>query len=89
MKKFIILGVLGAFAFVFFITFVHVATNASGRNVSRLQRVVENKEANNQYLELEVLRLSGPQVVIPFAQEQLGLVLADPQKVVVLRGDKK
>lgn len=87
MKK--LIGLLALCTFFFFITFIHVAINRSGRNVSRLQRSVEMKEARNQFLALEILRLSGPQVVIPYAQEKLGLVEIEPHKIIVLEDNEK
>lgn len=87
MKK--LIGLLALCAFFFLITFIHVAINRSGRNVSRLQRSVEIKEARNQYLELEILRLSGPQVIIPYAKEHLGLTEPEPHKIVVLGNQEK
>lgn len=87
MKK--LLGLVLLSAFFFMITFIHVAINRSGRNVSRLQREVEVNQARNQFLELEILRLSSPQVVIPYAKEQLGMQPAQPTDVVVLGKEKK
>ena len=87
MKK--LIGLLILFTFVFLVTFIHVAINRSGRIVSRLQRDVENKEARNQFLELEILRLSSPQVVIPYAKENLDLQEAQPQKIIVLGKTEK
>ena len=87
MKK--LIGLLLLCLFFFMITFIHVAINRSGRNVSRLQRSVEIKEARNQYLSLEISRLSSPQQVIPYAKEHLGLQEAQPQNIVVLEKDKK
>ena len=82
MKK--LIGLLILSMFFFLITVIHVTINRLGRDVSRLQRSVEVKQARNQYLQLEILRLSSPQVVIPYAQEHLDLQEAQPSKIIIL-----
>ena len=56
----------------------------SGRTIGKLQQEVEIKQARNQYLELETVRLSGPQMIRPIAQEKLNLRTTPPQQVIVL-----
>lgn len=63
---------------------MRIEINRSGRAISQLQNEVEIKEARNQYLELEISRLSGPQHVTAFAQDQLGLVPAKPHEIIIL-----
>lgn len=72
----------------FVIASVHVGITRSGRVVSKLQREVAIKEARNQYEKLEISRLSGPEVIIDFATDHLGMVPAKPHEVYVL-GEKK
>ena len=89
MKKGIPVLLLLAFCvWLFVITSVNLGITRTGRIVSRLQREVAVKEARNQYEELEIARLSGPQIVIRFAAEHLGLAEAKPHEVVVLEGSK-
>ena len=68
----------------FFVLWVRTEVNRSGRTISQLQNEVGIKKARNQYLKLEILRLSGPEVVVPQAQEKFGLVPIEPQRVVVV-----
>ncbi len=68
----------------FFVLWVRTEVNRSGRTISQLQNEVGIKKARNQYLKLEILRLSGPEVIIPQAQEKFGLVPIEPQRVVVV-----
>ena len=89
MKKVIsILIILAICIWLFVITSINLGITRSGRVVSHLQNEVSLKEARNQYEEVEIARLSSPQVVITFAREQLGLVEAQPHEVVVLEGVK-
>ena len=76
------------FVFAFIIISIHIGIARSGRVISQLQSEVAVKEARNQYEELEISRLSSPQEVIDFAQQQLGLVEAKPHQVTVLEGTK-
>ncbi len=82
MKQFLILIVACAVGFM--ITFIHVGIIRSGRVVSKLQQEVAIKEARNQYEQLEIARLSGPQEITTYATEQLGLVQAKPHEVFIL-----
>lgn len=68
----------------FIITSIHLGIIRSGRMVSKLQQEVDIKEARNQYEQLEISRLSGPQQITTFAAEHLGLVEAQPHEVIVL-----
>ena len=86
MKKSWLLALLVFFAWAFFITFIHIGIIRSGRQVSKLQQEVSVKEARNQYEELEISRMSGPQEVISFAQEHLHMQEAKPHEVIVLEG---
>lgn len=85
-KQLIALLIFVSWAFV--ITFIHVGVIRTGRIVSRLQQEVDVKEARNQYEQLEIARLSGPQTVIDFAVQKLGLVAVKPHEIFVLE-DKK
>ena len=82
MKQFLILIVSCVIGFI--ITFIHVGIIRSGRVVSKLQQEVAIKEARNQYEQLEIARLCGPQVITTYATEQLGLVQAKPHEIFVL-----
>lgn len=82
MKQFLILIVSCVVGFI--ITFIHVGIIRSGRVVSKLQQEVAVKEARNQYEQLEIARLSGPQQITTFAAEKLGLVQAKPHEIFVL-----
>ncbi|WP_428041709.1 septum formation initiator family protein [Candidatus Avelusimicrobium fimicolum] len=82
MKYFVLLFVLCLFGFM--VVAMRIEINRSGRAISQLQNEVEIKEARNQYLELEISRLSGPQHVTAFAQDQLGLVPAKPHEIIIL-----
>lgn len=68
----------------FFVLWVRTEVNRSGRTISQLQNEVGIKKARNQYLKLEILRLSGPEMIVPQAQEKFGLVPIEPQRVVVV-----
>ncbi len=70
--------------FAFMIVMMRVEINRAGREIGKLQEEVAVKEARNQYLELENVRLSSPLVVGNMAQEQLKLRRTPPQHVVVL-----
>lgn len=82
------LSVLVIFAFLFLITVIHVSVARSGRLVSKLQNEVSIKEARNQYEQLEIDRLSSPEVITTYAQEHLGLVQIKPHEVFVLEEQK-
>ena len=82
MKQFLILVISCVIGFI--VTFIHVGIIRSGRVVSKLQQEVDIKQARNQYEQLEIARLSGPQVIISYATEQLGLVQAKPHEIFVL-----
>ena len=72
----------------FMITAIHIAIIRSGRTITRLQQEVSVKEARNQYLELEIARLSSPETVTRFATENLGMVPAKPYEVILLDKNK-
>ena len=74
----IFLAVIVIISWFFLITVVHVGMLRSGRIVSKLQ------EARNQYEQLEISRLSSPEEVTTYAQEQLGFVQAKPHEIIVL-----
>ncbi len=76
--------VFGVVLFLFFIAVMRIEINRSGREISQLQNEVEIKEARNQYLQLEVSRMSGPENVIHFAETELGLQPAKPHEIVTL-----
>ena len=84
MKKqfFVVLLIFILWAFI--TTFIHIGVIRSGRIVSQLQREVNIKEARNQYEELEIARLSGPEVITSFAADKLGMVQAKPHEVFIL-----
>ena len=79
-----VLVVLGVCTWFYIITFVHLGVIRTGRIVSKLQQEVAIKEARNQYEQLEISRLSSPEVVTTYAQEKLGLVQAKPHEIIVL-----
>ncbi len=80
-----IFGIVFALAlFSFGIVAMRIEINRSGRAISQLQNEVEIKEARNQYLKLEILRLSSPETVSRLAQEKLGLVPVKPHEVIWL-----
>ncbi len=87
-KGYIVLLCLLLGGWLFLITSVNLGVLRSGRQVSKLQTEVAIKEARNQYEEVEIARMSSPQSVIRFAQEELGLVEAKPHEVVLLEGTK-
>jgi cell division protein FtsL len=68
----------------FFVLWVRTEVNRSGRTISQLQNEVGIKKARNQYLKLEILRLSGPEIIVPQAREKFGLEPIEPQRVVVV-----
>lgn len=68
----------------FGVVWIRIEVNRSGREVGRLQNDVEIKEARNQYLKLEILRLSNPQTISEKAKEKFGLEPIAPSRVVVL-----
>ncbi|MBR2082600.1 MAG: hypothetical protein IJ876_06315 [Elusimicrobiaceae bacterium] len=82
MKQLIILLICCVIGFI--VTFIHVGISRTGRVVSKLQQEVAVKEARNQYEQLEIARLSGPQVITSFAAQELGLVQAKPHEIFVL-----
>ena len=82
MKKIILLIVFCFWALL--ITATHIAISRTGRAITRLQEDVSVKEARNQYLQLEIARLSSPETVTHFAREQLGMQPANPYEVVQL-----
>lgn len=82
MKVFIVVFVLSLFALG--VAMMRTEVNRSGRAIGNLQSEVEIKEARNQYLKLELLRLSGPETVHQIAQEKLHLRQTPPQQVIVL-----
>lgn len=66
------------------ITVVHIGISRSGRQISRLQNEVAIKEARNQYLQLEITRLSSPEVVTTYAREKLNFVPLKPHQIILL-----
>ena len=82
MKLFGLVFVLALFGFG--VVMMRIEINRSGRNISQLQNEVEIKEARNQYLQLEISRLSSPGNITRLAQEKLGMVPAKPQEIVLL-----
>lgn len=70
--------------FVLGVTMIRTEVNRSGRAIGKLQNEVEIKEARNQYLKLEIMRLSGPEMIQQLAQDKLHLRRTPPQQVVVL-----
>lgn len=82
MRIFVILFILALFGFG--VAVMRIEINRSGRTISQLQNEVEIKEARNQYLQLEISRLAGPENIIRLAEEKLGLVPAKPHEIVVL-----
>ena len=86
MKRVIVLIVFCVWAFM--ITVIHTAISRSGRMITRLQQEVSVKQARNQYLKLEIARLSSPENVTRFATENLGMVPAKPYEVILLDKSK-
>ena len=84
----ILIAVLVIFAWLSLITVIHVNVIRSGRVVSKLQQEVSIKQARNQYEELEISRLSNPEAIITYAQQELGMVQAKPHEVIVLEESK-
>lgn len=80
----IFITIICAFGWFFLITVVHVGVLRSGRIVNKLKQEVEVKEARNQYEQLEISRLSSPEEVTTYAQDQLGFVQAKPHEIIVL-----
>ncbi|MBP5429880.1 MAG: hypothetical protein J6Y25_03230 [Elusimicrobiaceae bacterium] len=76
------------FVFAFIMISIHIGIARSGRVISQLQNEVAIKEARNQYEELEISRLSSPQEVTQFAEQNLGMVEVKPHQVIVLEGTK-
>ena len=70
--------------FLFGVVVMRIEINRSGRTIGILQNEVEVKEARNQYLQLEISRMSGPENIIRLAEEKLGMVPAKPYEIVVL-----
>ncbi len=71
----------------FFVVWVRIEVNRSGRTIGVLQNEVDIKKARNQYLKLEILRLSNPQRISDLAKEKFGLMPIHPTRVINL--DKK
>lgn len=82
MRIFVILFVFCLFSFG--VVVMRIEINRSGRAISQVQNDVEIKEARNQYLELEILRMSSPENVSRLAREKLGLVPVKPHEVIWL-----
>lgn len=82
MRIFGIVFVLALFSFG--VVAMRIEINRSGRAISQIQNEVEIKEARNQYLQLEILRLSSPENISRLAREKLGLVPVKPHDVVWL-----
>ena len=75
--------------FGFGVAWMRIEINRSGRTIGQLQNEVDIKEARNQYLELEISRLSSPENISRLAQEKIGLVQQAPHHVVVLKDKDK
>ena len=82
MRVFVVLFLLCLFGFG--VAVMRIEINRSGRTISQLQNEVEIKEARNQYLPLEISRLSSPENITRLAREKLGLVPAKPHEIIVL-----
>ena len=80
----IFVGIFLLFLFCLGIAWMRVEINRSGRTIRQLQNEVEVKEARNQYLKLEILRLSGPETILQQADEKLHMAPIAPHRVVVL-----
>ena len=83
MKIFGLLFLLCLFSFG--IVWMRIEINRSGRTIGQLQNEVEIKEARNQYLKLEISRLSSPENISRLAHEKLGLTEQQPHQVVMLK----
>lgn len=68
----------------FLVVWIRIEVDRSGRAIGQLQNEVEIKEARNQYLKLEILRLSNPDTITRQAQEKFGFEPLPPAHVVVL-----
>lgn len=68
----------------FGVVWLRIEVNRSGRTIGQLQNEVNIKEARNQYLKLEILRLSNPQRIFQQAEENFGLTPIHPTRVIVL-----
>ena len=68
----------------FGVVWVRIEVNRSGRTIGVLQNQVDTKEARNQYLKLEILRLSNPETISKLAKEKFGLEPIAPHRVVIL-----
>ena len=82
MRVFVVLFLLCLFGFG--VAVMRIEINRSGRTIIQLQNEVEIKEARNQYLQLEISRLSSPENITRLAREKLGLVPAKPHEIIVL-----
>ncbi len=71
--------------FSFGIVWMRIEINRSGRAIGQLQNEVEVKEARNQYMELEISRLSSPENISRLSHEKLGMVEQEPHRVVLLK----
>ncbi len=71
--------------FGFGVVWMRIEINRSGRTIGQLQNEVAIKEARNQYLELEISRLSSPENISRLAHEKLGLVQQEPHQVIILK----
>lgn len=82
MPVFRIMFLLAVLAFC--VVWIRTEVDRSGREIGQLQNEVEIKESRNQYLKLEILRLSNPDTILPQAQQRFGLEPIHPSRVVVL-----
>ena len=82
MKLFGLVFIIALFGFG--VVMMRIEINRSGRTISQLQNEVEVKEARNQYLQLEISRVSSPGNITRQAEEKLGMVPAKPHEIVVL-----
>ncbi len=80
----VFVGVFLLFLFCLGIAWMRVEINRSGRTIRQLQNEVEIKEARNQYLKLEILRLTSPETILQQAGDKLHMAPIAPHRVVVL-----
>ena len=71
--------------FGFGVAWMRIEINRSGRTIGQLQDEVSVKEARNQYLKLEISRLSSPENISLLGREKLGMVPQEPHQVILLK----
>ena len=82
MRVFAVVFLLSLFALG--IAVMRTEVDRSGRSIAKLQSEVDIKEARNQYLKLELIRLSGPEMIQQVAKDKLHLQRTPPQQIIVL-----